>query len=72
MKKSLIAGLIAALLCGGVASAGPDRRVAGAVLGTAAGLIIANNVHGVNPWVAVIPVAALLTGLLLWIESAGL
>jgi len=27
---------------------------------------------GVNPWVAVIPVAALLTGLLLWIESAGL
>ena len=26
----------------------------------------------VNPWVVVIPVAALLTGLLLWMESAGL
>jgi len=40
------------------AQAYPNRWIVGAALGTAAGLVIAHNVHGVNPWIAA-PVGAL-------------
>lgn len=51
MKRLTTVLVAAALLAGGVAHAHPDRWLAGAVLGTTAGLVIANNVHGCNPWV---------------------
>ena len=52
MKKLLITGLVAAVLTTGMANAGHDERLVGALLGAATGLVIAHNVHGVNPWVA--------------------
>ena len=61
MKQMLVIVLSVALLPIGTVKADPDNRVVGAVLGTAAGLIVANNVHGVNPWVAA-PVGAVVGG----------
>lgn len=61
MKRGLMLVFLVSLLRVGPAEADPDRTVVGAVLGTAAGLIVANNVHGVNPWVAA-PVGAVLGG----------
>ena len=52
MKPLITACMIAAALASQTATAHPDRWVTGAVVGTAAGLIIANNTHGMNPWVA--------------------
>jgi hypothetical protein len=63
MKRFLLIGLIGCYLPVGTAMALPNGKAVGAVAGAAAGLIIANNVHGVNPWVAA-PVGALLGGYL--------
>jgi hypothetical protein len=63
MNRYLSLGLVVALLSVGRGEARPERWFAGAALGTAAGLIIANNVHGVNPWVAA-PVGAVVGGYL--------
>lgn len=61
MKRILLIGLVGFSLPVGAALALPNGAVVGVVAGTAAGLIVANNVHGVNPWVAA-PVGALLGG----------
>lgn len=63
MKRLLLIGLIGCCVSAETVMAVPNGKVVGAVAGTAAGLIIANNVHGVNPWVAA-PVGALLGGYL--------
>jgi hypothetical protein len=63
MKKLMAVMLAGLLLAASVVNADPDRWVAGAILGTAAGLVIAHNVHGVNPWVAA-PAGAVLGGYL--------
>ncbi|MEI6147827.1 MAG: hypothetical protein WCS01_01920 [bacterium] len=63
MKRILLIGLIGFSLPVGAALALPNGAVVGVVAGTAAGLIVANNVHGVNPWVAA-PVGALMGGYL--------
>lgn len=60
MKRILLIGMIGLYLPSG-ALALPNGRVVGVVAGTAAGLIVANNVRGVNPWVAA-PAGALLGG----------
>jgi hypothetical protein len=61
MKRLLLVVMAGACLPAGMVQADRDGTVVGAVVGTAAGLIIANNTHGVNPWVAA-PVGALVGG----------
>jgi hypothetical protein len=60
MKKILLIAMLGLCLPGSVLAL-PNGKVVGVVAGTAAGLIVANNVRGVNPWVAA-PVGALLGG----------
>lgn len=52
MKTLTIACLAVALLTAPLAQAHDNHWFTGAVIGTATGLIIANNVHGLDPWVA--------------------
>ena len=61
MKRFLSVAVVGLCLPLGTAQADPNGTVVGALVGTAAGLIIANNAHGVNPWVAA-PVGALVGG----------
>jgi len=56
-------GLCVLLAAAGLAEALPRRAVAGAALGAAAGLVLGNNVRGVNRDVAV-PVLAIAGGLI--------
>lgn len=60
MKRMLLIGMLGLCLPNGVLAL-PNGKVVGVVAGTAAGLIVANNVRGVNPWVAA-PAGALLGG----------
>ena len=62
MKRQTCLWMLALTMAAGPAGAGDTRAWVGAALGTGAGLIIGNNVHGVNPWVAV-PVCAVAGGL---------
>ena len=61
MKKLVISVFATILVSAGVTHADSDRWYAGALLGTAAGLIVAHNVHGMNPWIAA-PAGALIGG----------
>lgn len=61
MERIVIVVLMSLCLPAAGVKADPNGTVWGAIAGTAAGLIIANNVHGVNPWVAA-PVGAVLGG----------
>lgn len=52
MKLLMITVLAAAIVSAAPASERDGERVVGAAVGAATGLIIANNVRGVDPWVA--------------------
>ena len=58
MKRLTCLGVLALAMAASPAVAGDTRALVGAALGAGAGLIIGNNVHGVNPWVAVPALAA--------------